>query len=184
MVLVAVPTSSNEDERRRALLDHLNELEEADPTPDRSKGRAARRVETIREAAGDRVDALVAASEVRPPANPARRLTSTTRRQLPQVRIRTLGTMHCPFCGALGDMRDGVFVCGATAVDLSPRATGELTQIAERQPEVDPAPAGTRWGVRWHCPSDGERLVNRGAHVRCDLCGHQLIRSSWHPPVA
>ena len=39
------------DERRQALLDYLDELEQADPTPELTKRRAARRVERIREAA-------------------------------------------------------------------------------------------------------------------------------------
>ena len=39
------------DERRQALLDYLDELERADPTPELTKRRANRRANKVREAA-------------------------------------------------------------------------------------------------------------------------------------
>lgn len=66
-------------ERRRALLEYLDDLERADPTPQSARRRAARRAHAIREEAGEHLDALIAAGEVRPPANSGQRKRPTTR---------------------------------------------------------------------------------------------------------
>ena len=100
--------------------------------------------------------------------------------------------MHCPFCGELGEDRDGVFVCTATSADLSPVASAELHAIAENDPDRAPKTALTRWGGTWHCPGDGEPMTETAGHMVCASCGrslpgrllYQLIEFNWHPPAA
>jgi len=98
--------------------------------------------------------------------------------------------MHCPWCGGEMTERDGTFVCSATGVDVSRKASQDLRDVVATVPDRSVAEPGTiQWGGTWYCPADGALMIEAEGVVRCPdfrrpLPGrllYQLIEFNVHP---
>jgi tRNA(Ile2) C34 agmatinyltransferase TiaS len=56
-----------------------------------------------------------------------------------------------------------------------------LPQLVAGGP-VEPAPTGTsvKWGRKWRCPADGQRMKPEPGGVRCPDCGRRLLGPVIH----
>lgn len=58
-------------------------------------------------------------------------------------------------------------------MDFSLVAQQELTAVAEGPP-TQSEPSRTQWGGHWHCPADGESMIEAEGRVVCPACLRQL----------
>jgi hypothetical protein len=83
--------------------------------------------------------------------------------------------MQCPWCGGEMTERDGTFVCSATGLDMSRKASEELRDVVASVPDRSVAEPGTiRWGGSWHCPADGALMIEAEGVVKCPDCRRAL----------
>jgi hypothetical protein len=64
---------------------------------------------------------------------------------------------------------DGVLTCRKGGMELSQVIQRELEDIVLSPPRPG-EPKAIRWGGRWHCPADGERMVEHDGIIRCPTC--------------
>lgn len=69
--------------------------------------------------------------------------------------------LYCPYCGDPLEIADEEVTCRRERMGLSRVVQDELTQIVE---------STIRWGGRWHCPADGEQMVELNGMVICPTC--------------
>lgn len=83
--------------------------------------------------------------------------------------------VHCPRCGdVLGPMA-GTLGCARDQMELSAVAEAALISIAMSEPVSPERPPGAfRVGGVWHCPADGQRMVETSGGIRCPTCTRSL----------
>lgn len=63
----------------------------------------------------------------------------------------------------------GEVMCRRGRMGLSKVVQRELEEVV-LSPPGRPEPQAFRWGRRWHCPADGERMAESAGAVRCPVC--------------
>jgi uncharacterized Zn finger protein (UPF0148 family) len=81
--------------------------------------------------------------------------------------------LRCPLCGDLMEVVAGEVTCRRGDMGLSQVMRSELEEIV-RSPPSRPEAASIHWGGKWHCPLDGERMVEDGGRVQCPACERYL----------
>ena len=106
------------------------------------------------------------------------------------MRWRTgyLDLMFCPKCGSTTVSADGRTVCSRTGMDFSIKVAEELAAIVAGPPRVS-TPITYKVGGSWHCPADGQPLIESPGRLACPACNrdlpslviYQLIEFHAHP---
>lgn len=81
--------------------------------------------------------------------------------------------LHCPRCGdRLEPLRDEI-MCRRGDMELSRVLRLGLEEVVE-VPAGRPDASAIRWGGAWHCPADGEAMVEEDGVIQCVACGRFL----------
>ena len=96
--------------------------------------------------------------------------------------------MFCPKCGSTMVSTAGRTVCSQTGMDLSPKVAEELATIVAESPRLS-KPITYTVGGSWHCPADGQPLIESSGRLACPMCDrdlpglviYQLIEFHKHP---
>lgn len=77
--------------------------------------------------------------------------------------------LRCPRCGDPMEIVGGEVTCRRGQMGLSKVVQDELEEIVQSPPRRL-EPRDFRWGGRWHCPADGERMTEADGIVQCQSC--------------